>query len=229
MSRAVILLSGGQDSTTALFWARMKFDEIVAVSFDYGQRHVSELKAAREIAKLAGVKEHVWVDAGFLGAFGGSALVDPARGIEASGGHADAAMPEGLPNTFVPGRNLFFFAAAAALAVKVGAKAIVSGVCQTDYSGYPDCRREFVDAMERAVTLAMPSSAGPIAIHTPLMELSKAESVQLARRLDGCWEALALTVTCYEGKRPGCGVCPACQLRRAGFAVAGETDPAEVA
>ena len=226
MTRAVMLLSGGQDSTTSLFWARTKFDEVVAVSFDYRQRHRAELDAAAAVATLAGVKEHYVIDAGFLADLGGSSLVDASKGIVASGGHADAEMPHGLPNTFVPGRNLFFLSAAAAVAVKVGAKDIITGVCQTDYSGYPDCREEFVQAMAKAATLAMPSSAGPLRIHTPLMHLTKAESVQLARRLDGCWEALALSLSCYEGQRPGCGVCPACVLRRAGFEAAGEVDPA---
>jgi 7-cyano-7-deazaguanine synthase len=99
-------------------------------------------------------------------------------------------------------------------------------VCQTDFSGYPDCRRSFVDALEVALTAALPSSCGPLRIATPLMWLTKAETVRLARRLPGCWDALAHTVTCYEGARPGCGVCAACVLRARGFAEAGEHDPA---
>ena len=113
------------------------------------------------------------------------------------------------------------------MAVREGARDVVTGTCQTDYSGYPDCRREFVDAFEKALTLAMPSSCGPVRVHTPLMYLTKAETVRLARRLgQGCWDALALSVTCYEGQRPGCGSCPACDLRARGFAEAGEVDPA---
>jgi len=111
--------------------------------------------------------------------------------------------------------------------VQLGAKDIVTGVCQTDYSGYPDCRREFIDAFEKMITLAMPSSVGPMRVHTPLMYLTKAETVRLAGRLPECTEALAHTITCYQGKRPGCGECGACVLRAKGFAEAGRKDPAE--
>lgn len=225
MSKAVVLLSGGQDSTTSLFWARMAFDEVVAASVFYGQRHVSELEAAREIAKLAGVP-HAEIALGSLGDLGGSALVDMSKELAGQGGLADREMPQGLPTSFVPGRNLLFLAMAGALAIKHSAKDIVTGVCQTDYSGYPDCRREFVDSMEQTLALAMPSSAGPFRVHTPLMYLTKAETVRLARRLPGCWDALACSVTCYQGLRPGCGDCPACVLRARGFAEAGEADPA---
>lgn len=223
MSKAVVLFSGGQDSATCLFWARVVFDEVVAVSVLYGQRHRSELSAAREITSRAGVR-HLVLEAPVLGVLGGSSLVGSDE-IKASGGLVDSAMPEGLPTTFVPGRNALFLTLAGAVAVKEGARDIVTGTCQTDYSGYPDCRRVFIDAQERALSLAMPSSCGPIRISTPLMHLTKAETVRLARRLPGCWEALALTVTCYEGLRPGCGKCPACVLRARGFAEAGEVDP----
>ena len=226
MSKCVVLFSGGQDSTTCLYLARVLFDEVVAVSVAYGQRHAAELGAAREVAALAGVR-HLALEAPAVGALGGSALVDRGSPILAGGGHADAAMPGGLPTSFVPARNALFLTLAAAVAVKEGARDVVTGTCQTDYSGYPDCRREFVDAQEQALTLALPSSCGPIRISTPLMWLSKAETVRLARRLPGCWEALALSVTCYEGRRPGCGECPACALRARGFAEAGEVDPCE--
>lgn len=225
MSKALVVLSGGQDSTTSLFFARQAFDEVLAISFDYGQRHRAELVAAGEIARLAGAPHRV-LEIAALGKLGDSALVDPERELTWQGGRPDAAMPQGLPSSFVPGRNILFLTLAAAAAVKEGARDLVTGVCQTDYSGYPDCRREFVDALERALTAGLPSSAGPIRIHTPLMFLTKAETVRLARRLPGCWEALALSVTCYEGRRPGCGVCPACSLRAKGFAEAGYPDPA---
>ncbi len=223
--KAIVLLSGGQDSTTSLYWARTMFDEVVAASVFYGQRHEAELGAAKNIAALAGA-QHVPLGVPVLGELADSDLVKTGTEIKAAGGRADAAMPGGLPTSFVPGRNLLFLTLAAALAVKVGAQDIVTGVCQSDYSGYPDCRREFVDAFERAATLAMPSSSGPIRVHTPMMWINKAESVRMARRLTGCWDALALSITCYEGKRPGCGVCPACMLRAKGFAEAGELDPA---
>lgn len=226
MSRtAVVLLSGGQDSTTCLFWAKRRFDKLTALSFDYGQRHSTELGAACSIAKLAEV-EHVVLPLNVLAALGSSALVNHAEALTAGGGFEDEAAPGGLPSSFVPGRNLLFLTVAAALAVKQGAKDIVAGVCQTDYSGYPDCRRMFIDAAQRALTLAMPSSAGPLVIHTPLMDLSKAETVVLARRMGiDCWAALGRSVTCYEGRRPGCGDCPACVLRSRGFKEAGLSDP----
>jgi 7-cyano-7-deazaguanine synthase len=221
----LVVLSGGQDSTTCLYWAKREFSVLAAVSFFYGQRHASELEAAKEIARKAGVL-HWNFNLPILGELGDSALVNTEKELLGSGGRPDVAMPDGLPTSFVPGRNALFLVSAAALAVKLGFKNIVTGVCQTDYSGYPDCRREFIDALEKAVTLAMPTSSGPIQVHTPMMTLTKAETVKLARELPDCWDALALSVTCYHGKRPGCGTCPACDLRAKGFAEAGELDPA---
>lgn len=226
MSKAIVLLSGGQDSTTCLFWARQQFDEVIAASIFYGQRHAAELQAARDIAEAAKVP-HSEIALSALGDIGDSALVRKDLELAGSGGRPDAAMPEGLPTSFVPGRNLLFLAVAGALAVKHGVKDIVTGVCQTDFSGYPDCRREFVDSMERTLGLAMPSSSGPFRIHTPLMHLTKAETVKLATRLPGCMNAMRLSVTCYHGQRPGCGTCPACALRAKGFTEAGIPDPAE--
>jgi 7-cyano-7-deazaguanine synthase len=224
MNKAVVLLSGGQDSTTCLFWARERF-EVHAVAIWYGQRHAVEIESADRIAALAGATFMV-LRQPVLADLGDSALVRSAQAIQGDGGREDAKAPNGLPTSFVPGRNLFFLATAAAYAAKIGARDIVTGVCQTDYSGYPDCRREFIDATEKAITLAMPSSAGPFTIHTPLMALTKAATVHLARSLPGCWDALAYSVTCYEGKLPGCGKCPACDLRGKGFAQAGYPDPA---
>lgn len=224
MTKALVLLSGGQDSTTCLYWAKAHFDEVAALSIYYGQRHKTELEAAREIAGLAKVA-HYEIDIPALQLLGDSALVDDRKELAGSGGLVDKEMPQGLPTSFVPGRNLLFLATAAACAVKLGAKHIVTGVCQTDYSGYPDCRQEFISAMEVAVTRAMPTSVGPLYIDTPLMFLTKAETVVLANDLEGCWDALARSITCYHGKRPGCGTCPACELRMRGFADAGMLDP----
>ncbi len=222
----IVLLSGGQDSVTCLYWAlRERGPNIVAVSILYGQRHRAELAAARDVAARASVR-HLVLDAQVLGALGDSDLVREGTEIKGAGGRPDHAMPEGLPTSFVPARNLLFLTLAAAVACREGAKEIVTGVCQTDYSGYPDCRREFIDAFERAATLALPTSSGPMKVTTPLMQMTKAETVHLARTLPGCWEALARTVTCYQGQRPGCGECPACALRARGFSDAGEIDPA---
>lgn len=224
----VILLSGGQDSTTSLFWAKHTWPvaPIYAVSMRYGQRHQVEVERARWIADIAGCAGHTVFELDVLAQLGDSALVNTTSPIEAQGGYADREAPEGLPTSFVPGRNAFFLLTAAAYAVKVGARRIVTGVCETDYSGYPDCRAAFISSMEAMLNDAMPSSCGPFLIHAPLMKLDKAATVRLALTLDGCYEALAHTVTCYEGKVPGCGACPACVLRAQGFAAAGVPDPA---
>lgn len=226
MKKAVIVLSGGQDSTTCLYAAKARGFELHAVSFFYGQRHRKELEVAQKVAQLAGA---TWRQFSLevLGELADSALVSTDQALTGGGGRADVEAPGGLPSSFVPGRNALFLAVAAAYAVKVGAHDVFTGVCQTDYSGYPDCREVFVKALESAVSLAMPTSCLPLNIHTPLMHLSKAESVRLARSLPGCWDALAHTITCYEGQRPGCGVCPACVLRAQGFTEAGEVDPAQ--
>ncbi len=230
MTKAIVLLSGGQDSTTSLYWALDKYgpDEVLALSIFYGQRHATELQSAMNIAKLAGVR-HAELRADVLAAIGDSDLVKKDTEIKADGGYGDKAAEHGLPSSFVPGRNLLFLSLAAAVAVREGAKDIVTGVCQTDYSGYPDCRRLFIDSLEATLALAMPSSSGPFKINTPLMTMTKAETVRMARGLPGCWEALAMSVTCYNGKRPGCGTCPACDLRAKGFAEAGFPDPAQAA
>lgn len=231
-ANAVVLLSGGQDSTTALFWAKREYGQVHALSIWYGQRHAAELSAAEAIADSAGVPwTNYTLPVGVLGV--GSALVVQGGGLAntphlaASGGLPDAEMPHGLPTSFVPGRNMVFLALAASMAAGMGARRVVTGVCQTDYSGYPDCREVFIQAMAEAASLAMPSSMRPMEIVTPMMGLTKAQTVELAMELPGCMEALSLSVTCYHGKRPGCGTCPACLLRAAGFREAGVPDPAE--
>lgn len=223
---AVVLLSGGQDSTTCLFWAMRTFDLVHAISFQYGQRHAAELEVARKIAEIAGVASWKVLDVTALSQIGGSSLVGPGE-IRASGGMIDEEAPQGLPTSFVPGRNLVFLGLAASYAVQVGARTVVIGVSQTDYSGYPDCRESFIDAVQEAVNRAMPSSFGEIKIETPLIARNKSATVMLAQELgEDCWQALGLSITCYEGHRPGCGKCPACVLRAVGFREAGLEDPA---
>lgn len=223
MTKAIVLLSGGQDSTTCLFWARPRWAELHAVSIRYGQRHAVELEAAREIGELAGVASHVFLDLPALGQLADSALTGEGD-VGATGPHTDRGVK--LPATFVPGRNALMLTLASARAVQVGAHDVVCGVCETDFSGYPDCRGEFLEALQPALELAMPESARPLRLHAPLLSMTKAAEVLLARELLGCWDALAKTVTCYRGERPGCGACPACQLRARGFAAAGYPDPA---
>jgi len=215
--RALVLLSGGQDSTTCLYWAIDRFgrDQVAAVSFDYGQRHRIELDCAEIIAAHAGV-EQVRLPIDTFSALGGDALTDPDIGVT---NQVDDS--SGLPNTFVPGRNLIFITYAAAYAWQHGVDHLVTGVAQTDYSGYPDCREETLAALQKAIQLGMESR---VQVHAPLMHLSKKGTVELARDL-GALPAMAMTHTCYNGARPPCGECPACELRARGFAEAGVEDP----
>jgi 7-cyano-7-deazaguanine synthase len=210
--KALVVLSGGQDSTTCLFWAKGEFKEVKAISFDYGQRHRIELESARKVAGMAEV-EHIIADARFINALTENALTRPDIAVE--------ALDDGLPSTFVDGRNMFFLTMAAVVAKRNGIRNLVTGTCQTDFSGYPDCRQVFLDSLSVTLNLAMDY---PFNIYAPLMFLTKAESVTFAG-LEGALPALAYSHTCYEGKFPPCGECPACKLRAKGFAEAGVEDP----
>ena len=212
---ALVVLSGGQDSTTCLYWALARFGDVRTLTFDYGQRHRIEIDCAQRVAARAGVPNHVLpIDS--LAALGGNSLTDAALPVPRGDGEAD-----GLPNTFVPGRNLLFLTLAAAYAWQHGIRHLVTGVAQTDYSGYPDCRGETIAALQQALRLGMERE---FVIHTPLMHLSKKDTVLLAAE-NGGLEAMALTHTCFNGERPPCGECPACLLRARGFAEAGIADP----
>jgi 7-cyano-7-deazaguanine synthase len=223
MSTALVLFSGGQDSTTCVAWALSHFDRVETIGFDYGQRHAAELAARpRVLAGLRAVsskwssalaEDHV-LPIDTMKAIGGSALTDDM---------AFAMGKDGLPTSFVPGRNIFFLTAAAALAYRRGISDLVGGMCETDFSGYPDCREEAVQATARALSLGL---ARAMHVHTPLMWIDKKATWALARELGG--DALVKlivdeTVTCYEGDRThrhawgyGCGKCPACELRAKG-------------
>ena len=216
-TQALVVWSGGQDSTTCLYWALDKFgpSAVEAITFDYGQRHRVELGCAARVAEFAGVPLTVMPIDTFA-ALGGNALTDQNIGVQ-----KDADIETDLPNTFVPGRNIVFLTFAAAYAWQRNIEHLVTGVAQTDYSGYPDCREETIEALQLTIRLGMASN---VVIHTPLMSLSKKETVLLARDL-GALEAMALTHTCYEGRRPPCGECPACVLRAKGFNEAGIEDP----
>lgn len=214
MDGAVCLTSGGQDSTTCLYWATSRFAPLLALAFDYGQRHRVELDAARTVCTMAGVPLTV-LPLMILHDLGGSALIGAQTPLEAS------AVPGGLPNTFVPGRNLLFLTVAAAFAYQRGIHDLIIGACETDYSGYPDCRAATMQSLEHTLHLGMDY---PVRIHTPLMSLTKAQTVCLAQEV-GAMPALAYSHTCYEGCFPPCGQCPACLLRAQGFAQAGVRDP----
>jgi len=210
--RALVLFSGGQDSTAFLAWALNNFDEVIAFTFDYDQRHKIELIQALKICKMLDVEQ----EAMKIDIFSQLSENSLTHDLEITPGTNSK-----LPSTFVPGRNLVFLSLAAAKAYQLGIKDIVIGVCQTDYSGYPDCRENFIKSMEKTISLSMDTE---FRIHTPLMFLSKGETVLMMNDL-GKLDWLKETHTCYEGKRPACGKCPACLLRLKGFEEAGIQDP----
>lgn len=224
-TRALVLFSGGQDSTTCLAWALSRYEHVETIGFDYGQRHKVELKCRGQV--LQGLREanEEWnrrlgedhlLDLQVLGDISNTALTSD-RAIELNA--------SGLPNTFVPGRNLLFFTFAGAVAYRRGLHVLVGGMCETDYSGYPDCRNETLQALERSLCLGMDTPL--LRIETPLMWLSKAETWSLAETIGGrALVDLILegTHTCYLGDRStrhawgyGCGSCPACELRGRGY------------
>ncbi|MFD1801582.1 7-cyano-7-deazaguanine synthase QueC [Mixta tenebrionis] len=210
MKRAVVVFSGGQDSTTCLIQALAQYDEVHCVTFDYGQRHRQEIEVARKLAVQLGARAHKVLDVTLLNELAISSLTRdniPVPSFDAEAG--------GLPSTFVPGRNILFLTLAAVYAYQVAAEAVITGVCETDFSGYPDCRDEFVKALNHAVELGM---ARPVRFETPLMWLNKAETWALA----DYWQQLPLvrqqTLTCYNGiQGDGCGECAACHLRANGL------------
>jgi len=205
--KAVVVFSGGQDSTTCLLWALTQYEEVYTVTFDYGQRHIEEIKCAEEIAKELNVPFKV-LDMTLINQLSANALT-----------RSDIEVKEGkdgeLPSTFVPGRNHLFLSFAAVYAQSIGARHIITGVCETDFSGYPDCRDVFVKALNVSINLAMDTS---LEFHTPLMWLDKAETWKLADELNGLDFVRERTLTCYEGIRgDGCGECPSCVLRKNGL------------
>jgi 7-cyano-7-deazaguanine synthase len=213
-AKALVIFSGGQDSTTCLYWALKNFSEVETLTFDYGQRHQIELESAAKIAKFASVPSKILALSSF-DKMGSNSLTGKA---EVS---AELNPNTNLPNSFVPGRNLIFLTYAAAYAYSNGITNLIGGMCQTDYSGYPDCRQKTLDALMVAINLGMESE---IKLHTPLMNLTKAESVKLAVEVSAL-EALKFSHTCYNGMYPPCGSCPACHLRAKGFEEAGIKDP----
>lgn len=226
MSKALVILSGGQDSTTCLFWACETFSEVIAVTFNYGQRHAIEIESARKIAELAGVPHEV-IDVGPI--LRGTSPLVSSENLEQ---YADMnSLPGGLEKTFVPGRNMLFLVLAANLAYCQDAQHLITGVCQEDFGGYPDCRQTFITATEQALNLALfldphgEDASKALKIHTPLMDLTKAESIRLAMNLSGCYDALAFSHTSYDGQYPPTGKDHATLLRAKGFYEAGVPDP----
>lgn len=221
---AVVLLSGGLDSITCLYWAKARFYQVTAISFDYGQRHRSELNAAKQIAKTAGVAHRViQID---LAQLGGSALTDHTLSVPTDGVRLEEIGQQGVPITYVPARNTIFLSYALAVAEVSGANHIVIGVSSVDYSGYPDCRPEYIAAFATMANLATKSASlgQALVVDTPLQYLSKAQTIELGTALGVDY---GQTVSCYQADEEGraCGKCESCLLRKQGFLEAGIADP----
>ncbi len=212
MKKAVVIFSGGQDSTTCLFWALNRFDEIEAITFNYGQKHAIELEQAKKICGERGIKQTI-IDISFLDTIVKSALT--------SHGDVNVLNEKGLPSSFVPNRNALFITLSHAYAQKIGAQHLVTGVCQADEAGYPDCRRKFIDEIQGALNIG---SMSTISIETPLIYLTKKDTWALAHD-EGCFLVVVEdSHTCYNGDREhhhawgfGCGECPACKGREKGY------------
>lgn len=212
LRKAVVIFSGGQDSTTCLYWALQRYDLVEAITFDYGQKHKIEIEQSKAICAKEGVKQTI-IDISFLDTIVESALT--------SNGDVNQTNDKDLPSSFVPNRNQLFITLAHAYAQKIDALHVVGGMCETDYSGYPDCRQEFITKMQMVSNLGSKSYIG---IDTPLMKLNKAQTFTLALSLDKLEEVLEMSHTCYNGDREhrhewgyGCGECPACELRKKGY------------
>ncbi|MTI67399.1 MAG: 7-cyano-7-deazaguanine synthase QueC [Firmicutes bacterium] len=219
MKKAVVLLSGGQDSATALYLAKSRGYELYAITFNYGQRHDKELECARKVAEVVGVEEHIVVETN-MDAWGGSALTD--KNIDVPNKKEDENK---IPVTYVPARNMIFLSYAASYAEVIGAQDIFIGVSQLDYSGYVDCRKEFIEGMERAInlgTVCAVEEGKKIKIHAPFMNMTKEEEIKLGMEIGVDY---SLTWTCYKGEKLACGECDSCVLRLKAFKKAGFNDP----
>ena len=210
--KAIVIFSGGQDSTTCLYWALNRYKEVEAITFNYGQKHSVELIQAKIICEKENIKQTV-INIDFLNTIVESALT--------SNGDVNKLNKKGLPSSFVPNRNQMFITMSHSLAQKIGAEVLVTGVCQTDYSGYPDCRESFIKVIEWCTNLG---SNANIKIETSLMYLTKAETFELAKKENCLTEVINLSHTCYNGNREkfnkwgyGCDNCPACELRKEGY------------
>lgn len=223
--KAVILLSGGLDSSTVLYQALTDGYECYAISFDYQQRHRKELHSARLVAKKAGVAQHQIITFD-LTQWGGSALTD--NSIDLPQERSLQEMSQNIPITYVPARNTIFLSFAVSYAETLGASRVYIGVNALDYSGYPDCRPDYIQAMQEVFRLGTKEGreGNPINIITPLIDLKKTEIIQLGGKLGVPWE---LTWSCYSGGDIACGLCDSCRLRLAAFSELGLTDPVEYA
>lgn len=218
MKKAVVVLSGGLDSTTCMGIAQAEGYELLALTFDYGQRHKIELESARRVAEHYGVTDHRVVKLDFLRDIGGSALTSDHLSVPTDG------LTDEIPITYVPGRNLLFLAIASSYAEVMDAEAIFIGVNALDYSGYPDCRPEFIESVQTAIERGTKKGVEgqKTLIQIPLVHWTKAEIIRHGRELKVPYE---LTTSCYQGAAEACGTCDSCRLRLNGFAEAGYEDP----
>lgn len=213
MKRALVIFSGGQDSTTCLAWAKQMYKEVFAITFNYGQKHSVELEQSKKICEKLNIKQ-TFVDISFLSQIAESELLK-------ADGNVNKINAKGLPSSFVPNRNQLFITLAHALAQKLNCDTLITGVCQTDYSGYPDCRREFITMIEGASNVGSDSK---ITITTPLMYMTKGQIFKLANDIGAFQLVIEYSHTCYNGDRSklneygyGCGECEACKLRSKGY------------
>jgi 7-cyano-7-deazaguanine synthase len=224
MKKVMVVLSGGQDSTTCLYWAKQNFDEVHAITFNYGQKHSLEIESSKKIAYMANVSSHQVVDVPNI-LKGRSPLTNPEVELETYENfeQMDKVIGNRVELTFVPMRNAFFLTIAANYALEKDCFDLVTGVCQQDNANYPDCRQTFIQHQEDTINVAL--GIHNFKIHTPLMFLSKSQSIKLAESFDNCLTALSYSHTCYAGEYPPCGKCHACVLRAEGFKEAGIPDP----
>ncbi len=209
MKKAVVVFSGGQDSTTCLVKALTEYDEVHAITFDYGQRHKLEIEVAKSLCSELGVAAHKVLDVSLLNELAISSLTRDDIPV------SHELQANGLPNSFVPGRNILFLTLAGIYAYQIGAKAVITGVCETDFSGYPDCRNAFVESMQEALKQGMEYD---LSLVTPLMWLDKAQTWALADQYGKLDLIRNKTLTCYNGVvGDGCGDCPSCKLRAEGL------------
>ena len=209
MSTAIVVFSGGQDSTTCLIQALTQYDHVHCITFDYGQRHNQEIEVAKKVALELGASSHKVMDVGLLNELAASSLTRDNIPV------SHELQENGLPNSFVPGRNILFLTLAGIYAYQLGAESVITGVCETDFSGYPDCRDEFVKSINQSLVLGMDRK---LRINTPLMWLNKAETWALADKYGKLDYVRNQTLTCYNGViGDGCGDCPSCNLRKNGL------------
>lgn len=228
MTKALVILSGGQDSTTCLFWAKQHYDEVHAITFDYGQRHRIEIDSAKKVADMAGCSSHEIVKVPDCLVSNSPLTSDNDLETYADDKEMQKVIGGRRELTFVPMRNALFLTIAANRAEAMGIANLVTGVCEMDTANYDDCRKTFLLATEQYINTALGHDHRGtqwISIAAPLLHLSKAESIRLAESIPGCMDALAYSHTCYAGEFPPCGKCHSCLLRASGFAEAGVTDP----